>query len=113
MRVDGDRLEVTLEWRVAAAPAMPLVAFVHVYDAAGALVAQSDGPPGGGLAPISLWRTGDGITDTRRIDLGARPPGEYSVAVGVYNPDDGIRLAAEAAGQPLPDNLFTIGFIER
>ena len=108
LQKEGATLIARLAWRVLAAPEVPLAAFVHVYDAAGALVAQSDGPPGGGLAPQALWRPGDGLGDTRRIDLGPLPLGAYTVAVGVYNAADGVRLAAESAGQPLPDNVYRV-----
>jgi hypothetical protein len=110
---EGDRLAVALAWQVIGAPETPLATFVHVYDAAGGLVAQSDAPPGGGFAPQNLWRPGDSISDTRGIDLSSLPPGSYSVAVGVYNPVDGSRLTANAGGQALPDSLLTIGRIGR
>jgi hypothetical protein len=113
LQQDGDALNVALEWQIIGEPETPLAAFVHVYDAAGALVAQSDGPPAGGYAPPDLWRPGDGLSDRRRIDLAALSPGSYSVAVGVYNPSDGIRLEAIAGGEALPDNVLTIGQAER
>ncbi len=106
-------LNVRLDWRVLAAPSFLPAVFVHVYDAGGALAAQSDGPPAGGLAPPALWRPGDGLIDTRRIDLSALPPGRYAVAVGVYNPADGLRLPAVAAGARLPDDVWPLGTITR
>ncbi|HQF70606.1 MAG TPA: hypothetical protein PLH39_04930, partial [Promineifilum sp.] len=102
----GEALAVRLDWRVLAAPPFLPAVFVHVYDAGGALVAQSDGPPAGGLAPLALWRPGDGLSDARRIDLSALPPGNYVVAVGVYNPADGLRLPAVAGGARLPDDVW-------
>ena len=75
--------------------------------------AQSDGPPAAGLAPLELWRPGDGLRDERRLDLSALSPGEYTVAVGVYNPADGVRLAAEADGARLANDVFTVATIER
>ena len=109
----GDALGVRLDWRVAAPPPFLLAVFVHVYDAAGALMAQSDGPPADGFAPVTLWEVGDGLSDTRVIDLSTLPPGDYTVAVGVYNPADGVRLAAEADGAHLSNDVFTVGTIER
>jgi hypothetical protein len=110
---EGDRLAVALEWRVTDTPDAPVAVFVHVYDAGGALVAQSDGPPGAGLAPPDLWRPGDSIFEEQRIDLSALPPGRYTIALGAYNPADGVRLEARAAGQTLADDLFVIGAISR
>jgi len=110
--IDDQALTATLDWRVLGAPEEPLAAFVHVYNAAGELVAQSDGPPGDGLAPQALWQPGDGLQDTRRIDLPAVMPGAYSVAVGVYRTAGGARLAAEADGQPLPDDVLMVDTFE-
>jgi hypothetical protein len=109
----GDALDVTLTWRVLAVPDAPLASFVHVYDAAGALAAQSDGPPGGSFAPPALWQPGDVLTETRRIDLSGLPPGAYTVATGVYNPSDGARLPAESDGRALADGILLIGEVVR
>ena len=106
-------LDVRLDWRVLAAPPFLPAVFVHVYDAGGALVAQSDGPPAGGLAPLALWRPGDRLSDARQIDLSALPPGSYAVAVGVYNPADGLRLPAVAAGARLPNDVWLLRTITR
>ncbi len=110
---DGDRLTVGLDWRVMFVPDTSLVAFVHVYDTAGVLVAQSDGPPGDGLVPPELWQAGDGLSNTRHVDLAALPPGEYRVAIGVYRAADGMRLPATANGQALTDDVYRVGSIER
>lgn len=110
---ENDRLRARLAWRVTGETAAPLAAFVHVYDAAGALVAQSDGPPGGGLAPQALWRPGDGLADERVIELGDLPPGTYTLAVGVYDAASGARLPATAGGRPLTDDVYRAGTLER
>jgi anti-sigma-K factor RskA len=104
---------VRLDWRVLAPPPFLPAVFVHVYDAAGALVAQSDGPPADGFAPLELWRPGDGLVDERTLDLSALPPGDYSVAVGVYDPANGARLAAEADGVRLANDVLTVATFKR
>jgi hypothetical protein len=109
LRQEGQALTVGLDWRVLGEANAPLAAFVHVYDATGALVAQSDGPPGGGFAPQPLWRRGDGLGDTREIDLSALMPGVYTVAVGVYQTAGGARLPAESNGDRLTDSVFRVG----
>lgn len=111
--LDADQLIVSLDWRVDETVGTPLAAFVHVYDAAGALAAQDDAPPGGGLAPLEMWRPGDGLRDERHIDLSTLPPGSYRVVVGVYQTADGARLTAEANGQSLNDDIFPIHSFER
>lgn len=108
-----DKLVIGLDWRVAAVPVAPPAAFVHVYDATGALVAQNDGPPGGMLVPQDLWQPGDGVFDERVIDVSALPPGAYTVAVGAYDTTDGVRLEAVGNGQPVADSALVIGSFER
>jgi predicted membrane protein len=87
------------------------VVFVHLYDAAGQLVAQHDSPPGNGFVPVSWWSDQDVVIDTHVIelpqDLGA---GQYNVAVGLYNPLNGERYSAVAwDGTAVQDNAFIIG----
>ena len=110
---NGDALAVQFDWRVLAAPPFLPAIFVHVYDATGALMAQSDGPPTAGFAPVELWRPGDGLRDERTLDVSSLPPGRYTIAVGVYDPADGARLAAEAAGTRLANDVLTVATLER
>ena len=109
----GDRVHAQLDWRVVATPHFLPTVFVHVYDAAGALAAQSDGPIAGGLAPFDLWSSGDGLADTRVIDVSGLPPGAYTVAAGVYAPAGGARLPAPRAGRPLADDVVLLGSFVR
>ena len=110
----GDSVHGQLDWRVVDRPAFLPAVFVHVYDASGALVAQSDGPPANGFAPVDLWEPGDGLSDTRVIDVSGLPPGEYMVAVGVYNPSDGARLpASDGDGNRLRDDVYRLGSFVR
>lgn len=108
-----DRLIIELNWRVTGQPRAPLATLMHVYDSAGALVAQADGPPGDRFVPQSMWQTNDGLRDIRRLDLSSLPPGRYTVATGVYSQADGIRLPAVQDGQPLADDIYVIGALER
>ena len=41
------------------------------------------------------------------------PPGEYTIAAGVYNPADGARLPAERDGQRLTDDVVPLGSFVR
>jgi hypothetical protein len=104
---------VTLVWQnepgsmEGAAP----VVFVHLYDQNGQLVAQHDGPPGGGFVPLSWWDEHDAIVDRHPIELPANlAPGQYTVAAGLYDPQTGERYSAAASdGTPLPDGAFIAG----
>jgi predicted membrane protein len=87
------------------------VVFVHLYDAAGRLVAQNDSPPGNGLVPLSWWENQDVIVDTHLFELPeGLEQGQYQVAVGLYNPLNGERYTAVAGdGTTVQDNAFIIG----
>ena len=43
--------------------------------------------------PTTLWHAGEQILDEHTMLIPADlPPGEYSLAVGMYNPDSGARV---------------------
>ncbi len=103
-RLDGDTLR--LLWRTDQPIERDLSVFVHLLDAQGQLVAQADGVPYNGLYPLPNWRPGQFITDDRPLDVTGRP---VAIVIGLYDPATGERLPARnAAGQPLPDNAFTL-----
>jgi hypothetical protein len=112
----GDAIEATLYW-AALAPfppgEPPATAFVHLLDAAGQLIAQSDVPPGGGNYPTTAWQPGEAVTSRHTLALPADlPPGPYTLRAGLYRPSDFSRLPArDETGQPLSDNAALIGQI--
>ena len=69
--------------------------FAHLYDASGALVAQSDGYPMGNLFPFWLWQPGECVEEVRYLALPASlSSGQYSIALGIYDGGSGQRLPA-------------------
>lgn len=105
------RLAVTLHWHAFGPLGPDEVVFVHLIDYQGVLVAQADGHALGGLLPLSALASGDAVRDRRYftsdVDLAALPPGDYALALGVYNRVTGERLGAtDAAGVALPDNAW-------
>ena len=104
---DG-RYTITLDWR----PAGPVGAttFLHVRDAAGAVVTQADGPSMSGLLPLHLWRAGDRVVDMRHVTIPAGAAGPFTVQVGLYNETG--RLGAYAttpAGETrAPEDAVTV-----
>jgi hypothetical protein len=98
----GDILQLTLFWRARAPVRERYKVFVHlVGDPAAPPAAQHDGEPGGGLALTTRWTPGEGVADNHGVfiplDL---PPGEYTLRVGLYGVEDGLRLA-HAGGDSL------------
>ena len=92
-------LWVDLYWRAATPPAVDYTIFVHLYDAAGRLVASHDGPPFYGYLPSSGWPAGEVVPDRHDFDLPPDlAPGAYRLAVGMYDPANGERLRLVAGG---------------
>lgn len=85
-------LGVTLVWRTANAIPQNYRVFIHLRNAAGETVAQSDGEPVHWTRPTSSWQAGEIITDRHALWVGTLPPGEYSLVVGLYLPETGERL---------------------
>lgn len=82
----GEVAPVQLAWTIEEA-SVPLVAFVHVVDGAGEIVAQYDGPLGGDYMPASRWRPGMALQTAMPVALPATlTPGQYALKVGVYRP---------------------------
>jgi hypothetical protein len=105
----GEAAQIRLYWTVQG-PAEPLVAFVHVVNAAGAVVAQHDGPLGGDYTPYTRWQGGLVLAHTHRVPLpDDLPPGRYTVKAGVYPPGqpDAPLLPAGAA-----DPRVDVGVLE-
>jgi hypothetical protein len=102
-------------WSLAAETPLDAKVFVHLYGPDGQLIeaegAQIDRRVGGGVLPPANWLP-SGVRDTFILrvpqDL---PPGVYRVAIGMYDPASGARLAV--TGERVEsDNRAFIGEIE-
>ncbi len=85
----GDALQVAFDWRTDAPLTTRYKVFLQLLDADGALVAQRDSEPHGGLAPTTTWQPGDEVSDRHAllIDL---PPGDYTLIIGLYDLDQPV-----------------------
>lgn len=102
-------LHVDLNWTTAAGATGDAVSFVHVYTDDGELAAQADLRPGQGAMPPANWIPGFSIQDRVVVNLAALVPGRYRVALGLYDPITGIRLAPTGGDK---DNRFWLGELE-
>ena len=95
----GDVVPVTLYWQAAAPTQSEAKVFLHLYDANGNLGPQSDGWAFHGTRPPYTWYPGEVVLDPRSLALPAGlRPGQYSLEVGLYNPDGLVRLPAYRNG---------------
>ncbi len=88
-----DGWEVTLCWESRVALDADYTIFVHAYAADGTLLGTGDGPPMELAFPTHLWLPGDHIRDAHVLTVTEMPA---TIAVGLYNPETGVRLPAFA-----------------
>jgi hypothetical protein len=100
-------LQINLYWRARAAMALDYTLFIHVYDAAGARVAQRDLPLRYEDYPTSRWRPGELVIDRADLGLPALSPGEYQLLLGLYDAATGAALSAED-GAPVVLTTITV-----
>jgi hypothetical protein len=106
----GETLPIHLYWRVLSAVPESFTVFVHLIDASGNTVVQSDGVPVDNAYPTQWWSSGEIIDDQHIISLKPDlPSGPYRVAIGLYRLADGTRLPiVNTAGQLQPDSQFIL-----
>jgi hypothetical protein len=84
------QLQITLLWHALATPQHDLIAFVHVEDSTGRIVAQSDAIPANWSRPTPGWVDGEYILDPRT--LAALPTGDYTIYAGLADRLTGARI---------------------
>jgi mannosyltransferase len=104
----GDILQLDLFWRTAARLRERYKVFVHVLDANGQIVAQTDREPGGGQNPTTSWNSNEAIVDRYGVLIPAdTPSGKYTIELGLYGLD-GTRLPVETGGDALTVTDVTV-----
>ena len=88
-------LRLTLYWHALAPLPLNYTFSVRALDAAGKLLAQQDGWPAEGLLPTSLWRQGDYVADTHRLETETSAEVD-SFEIVVYN-----TVTDETLGPPI------------
>jgi len=101
----GDTIEVILYWRAFSYLDRQYTIFMHVRDGAGEIVAGWDMMPRYNTFPTTDWPLVERIDDAHIVPLPQDlPPGEYTVALGLYDWTTGVRLPAYTrSGESLPD----------
>jgi len=110
MATPASELHLTLYWQAGGALDTSYTVFVHLLDATGQRISGWDNPPLGGDYPTSAWDAGEVITDEYVIPVPAHTlPGEYIIAVGMYNAKTGERLPVTLAdGQQVPERWIIL-----
>jgi hypothetical protein len=93
----GGAILLALRWQSLRAVADNYHVFVHLLDARGEKIAQRDGQPVQWMRPTSTWQPGEEIIDHYGLLLPPDlPTGEYTIAIGLYDPVSGQRLPVSA-----------------
>jgi hypothetical protein len=104
-RAPGETIEVILYWRALAYLDRQYTIFMHVRNDAGETVAGWDMMPRYNTFPTTDWPLIERIDDVHIVPLSQDlPPGEYTIALGMYDWATGERLPAfGAAGESLAE----------
>jgi hypothetical protein len=92
MLVAGESVRIALYWQPVRTVREDYTTFVHLTNADGIVIAQSDHRPGGSFYPTRLWRPGDMLQDVHVLGLPhdpGRPP--FALRVGIYTIDSGLQ----------------------
>ncbi len=90
LRATPEALTLDLLWHALATPDSDLMAFVHIENASGKIVAQSDAVPANWSRPTTGWLPGEYVLDSRTL-----PPlqtGDYTLYIGLADRVTGVRL---------------------
>lgn len=99
-------LNVSVQWQSRVPIAEDYLLFVHIFDALGNRVGQTDAPPAGPDLPTSRWQLYHYNRWQHPVPVPAHlPPGEYWISIGLYEPHSFARLSVQAPPQPgAPDD---------
>jgi len=94
--VRGDTMRISLYWESLRPLDKVYHSYVHLRDANGETVAQSDQQPGGVYYPTTLWQPGERLRDDHLLQIPADAlSGTYHIVAGMY------AFSADGALQPL------------
>lgn len=107
----GENLPLTLYWETNQTPRASYKVFVHFIDGNGVLRTQQDSIPRRGELPTNRWFPGEYITDEYTLALpNDLAPGEYRMAVGMYDEATGVRVPlTDANGARIADDAVILG----
>jgi hypothetical protein len=86
----ADAIKLTLIWKSLKSIDEDYTVFTHVQDQSGQQIAGKDNQPVNGAYPTSHWMPGEYVIDEYAIPI--RPPDDFAIDVGMYDPETGARL---------------------
>jgi len=83
------KLSLEIVWKSVDNIATDYKVFVHLVSQDGTILAQQDAMPQANQYPTSLWLPGEFVVDPYQLPA---LDGGAALQIGLYSPDDGIRL---------------------
>lgn len=109
----GEEIALVLRWQSLRPVNQDYHVFVHLLDSHGEKIAQRDGQPVQWMRPISSWQPGEEILDHYGFLLPKDAiPGDYHIAVGLYDPVTGQRLSVSAGTGDFATELGPIRVVD-
>ncbi len=94
-------LQISLSWQALTTPPN-LTRFVQLIGPDGQIYTQNDSAPDRGQYPTHLWQPGEVVVEDITLPLRPdRPAGRYTLHIGLYHPDTGMRLPLTGDGDHL------------
>ena len=106
----GGAAEITLHWQPITRLDADFTTFVHLVDADGNKLSQSDHRPGGVFYPTSLWKPGETLADQHTLALPTTWVGcrtRSSSACTTARPDFNSWVSRSRSAH-CPDNVFAL-----
>jgi hypothetical protein len=114
----SDLKGLQLHWRLNNMGNVNYKVFAHVRDASNAIVAQSDDIPNTGalLMPTTVWENGEYLNNhILNINIGkteAIAPGNYTLIVGLYEPNSGKRYPVDATPYKVEEGAIRLAHLQ-
>jgi hypothetical protein len=89
----GDKMTLQLVWQAVGETDRAYRVFVHLRDADGRPIAQSDAVPAQWTRPTTGWAVGEYVSDSHTLIVPTgTASGDYALVAGLYDPTTGERL---------------------
>ncbi len=107
--VPGGSLRIDLYWQSLQPVQKDYTVFVHLLDASGTVRGQQDSAPRQGTYPTLFWEKGEIVADSYSLSLPPDlPPGDYRLAIGMYEWPSLQRLAVDDTSSRSPSDQLVL-----
>jgi hypothetical protein len=99
---------VEFTWQASQTPVEDYHIFIHLTDATGQTVTQTDSQPVHWTRPTTTWLANETLIDPHALWLPNLPPGTYTLITGLYRPTTGERLLTKTGNQFVVLGSFSV-----